>query len=328
MNKLPHFLAGIVLATLILSTSAQFAPPSGNNPSSVTVGTNGVIITPTNFWTANGSNWTNIDASKITLGTLDDARLSTNILTISSIGGLVQAWDEDLDNLAAGDGSGLTNVMGQITGDLPGGGYEYQVPVSSSDGLTWQWDRIPGQALASMDASNNQVLMWGGSVWAPGTVVLPGTATNSGLTMSTARLLGRTTASSGAVEEISVGSGLVLAGGTLSGTGTTTNQTVTAPTGTNLTVDWASGNYAAVSLASASGTNVAVTLTNGRPGLLLFLQVTQGTTNRNLVFPAGTTQSLGGGATWTGSGTNKVDLVTLVNDGTNYRILGTSPDHN
>jgi hypothetical protein len=37
--------------------------------------------------------------------------------------------------------------------------------------------------------------------------------------MATARLLGRTTASTGAVEEISVGSGLSLSGGTLSATG-------------------------------------------------------------------------------------------------------------
>jgi len=45
-----------------------------------------------------------------------------------------------------------------------------------------------------------------------------GTATGSGLTMATARLLGRTTASAGALEEIAVGTGLTLAGGTLSAT--------------------------------------------------------------------------------------------------------------
>lgn len=42
-----------------------------------------------------------------------------------------------------------------------------------------------------------------------------GAATASGLTMATARLLGRTTASSGAVEEISVGASLNLSGGSL-----------------------------------------------------------------------------------------------------------------
>lgn len=42
-----------------------------------------------------------------------------------------------------------------------------------------------------------------------------GAATGSGLTMATARMLGRTTASTGAVEEISVGAGLSLTGGAL-----------------------------------------------------------------------------------------------------------------
>lgn len=46
-----------------------------------------------------------------------------------------------------------------------------------------------------------------------------GAATASGLTMATARLLGRTTASTGAIEEISVGAGLSLSGGSLSSTG-------------------------------------------------------------------------------------------------------------
>lgn len=43
-----------------------------------------------------------------------------------------------------------------------------------------------------------------------------GVVTGSGLTMATARLLGRTTASDGAVEEIALGSGLVLYAGVLS----------------------------------------------------------------------------------------------------------------
>lgn len=50
-------------------------------------------------------------------------------------------------------------------------------------------------------------------------VSVSGAISSSGFTMSTARLLGRTTASAGAVEQISVGSGLSLSGGTLSATG-------------------------------------------------------------------------------------------------------------
>lgn len=43
--------------------------------------------------------------------------------------------------------------------------------------------------------------------------------TGSGFTMGTGKLLGRSTASTGAIEEITVGSGLSLSGGTLSATG-------------------------------------------------------------------------------------------------------------
>ena len=49
--------------------------------------------------------------------------------------------------------------------------------------------------------------------------VAPGAITSSGLTQATNKLLGRTTASTGAVEEISVGTGLALSGGSLTNTG-------------------------------------------------------------------------------------------------------------
>ena len=54
--------------------------------------------------------------------------------------------------------------------------------------------------------------------------------TSSGLTMSTARLLGRTTASTGAVEQISTGSGLTLTGGTLACSGAITASGMTMST--------------------------------------------------------------------------------------------------
>lgn len=75
--------------------------------------------------------------------------------------------------------------------------------------------------------------------------VAPGAVTTSGLTQATARLLGRTTASAGAIEEISVGSGLTLSSGSLSAPGnafhgvkayhnTTQSLTANTPTALNL----------------------------------------------------------------------------------------------
>ncbi len=60
---------------------------------------------------------------------------------------------------------------------------------------------------------------------------LSGDVTASGLTMNTARLLGRTSGSSGAVEEITVGSGLLLASTTLSYTASRVLQYVYTETG-------------------------------------------------------------------------------------------------
>lgn len=53
---------------------------------------------------------------------------------------------------------------------------------------------------------------------------LTGAVTSSGLTMNTARLLGRTTASAGAIEEMTVGASLTLSAGSLSGTAASTSQ--------------------------------------------------------------------------------------------------------
>lgn len=60
--------------------------------------------------------------------------------------------------------------------------------------------------------------------------------TTSGITMSTARLLGRTTASTGAVEEITVGSGLSLSAGSLTATGSgiTLGTPVASTSGTSI----------------------------------------------------------------------------------------------
>ena len=62
--------------------------------------------------------------------------------------------------------------------------------------------------------------------------VAPSAYTLSGLTMSTARLLGRTDAGTGAAQEITVGTGLSFSGGTLSSTTTGTVTSVAASGGT------------------------------------------------------------------------------------------------
>lgn len=87
--------------------------------------------------------------------------------------------------------------------------------------------------------------------------VSTGAVTGSGLTMATSRLLGRTSAASpGAIEEITVGSGLSLSGGSLSATGSGSG-TVNSGTANRLTY------YA------ATGTSVSELPTAGSAGQIL-----------------------------------------------------------
>lgn len=85
---------------------------------------------------------------------------------------------------------------------------------------------LPGGA--NITTANGDMLMAtseGGGNWRVNWFVKASAAVTSALlTMSTARLLGRTTASTGAIEEISVGATLTLSGGTLSGTAASTTQ--------------------------------------------------------------------------------------------------------
>ena len=67
--------------------------------------------------------------------------------------------------------------------------------------------------------TNGEFLKRVGSNIDSAVAVVPGAVTTSGLTQATARILGRTTALTGAIEEISAGTGITLSGGTISSTG-------------------------------------------------------------------------------------------------------------
>ena len=85
----------------------------------------------------------------------------------------------------------------------------------------------------------------------------------TGITQNTARLLGRTTASTGATEEITVGSGLSLSAGSLTATG---GGTVTSVGGT--------GTVNGISLSGTVTTSGSLTLGGALSGVSLTTQVT------------------------------------------------------
>ena len=80
-------------------------------------------------------------------------------------------------------------------------------------------DSLNAEELASDCLEGYGIITTGAETWACTALALAGPATTSGLTLATSRLLGRTTASTGAVEEITVSSPLTLSGGAI-GVGT------------------------------------------------------------------------------------------------------------
>jgi len=117
-----------------------------------------------------------------------------------------------------------------LASDDPGFGYLVVVIQGTANGGTiWRNTNTSAPTIGSTSVTFAQI-----------SGVQAGAITTSGLTMATARLLGRTTASTGAVEEISIGSGLTLAAGSLSasggsGTVTTVEEVDGSPTDSAVT---------------------------------------------------------------------------------------------
>jgi hypothetical protein len=183
--------------------------------------------------------------------------------------------------------------------------------------------------------------------------VAPGAITTSGLTMTTARLLGRTTASTGAVEELTVGTGLSLTAGTLSNSAP--DQTVVLTAGTGISTSGTYPNFTITNTApdqtvvltagtgiSISGTYPSFTITNSAPNQVVSL-TGAGTTVVTGTYPSftitsndafvGTVTSVSGtgtvnGITLTGTVTSSGSLTlggTLSNVSLTTQVTGTLP---
>ncbi len=147
---------------------------------------------------------------------------AADLLTVAAGSGVTLTTNASTDTLtiaATGTGGTVTNTGTLTSGKLIQGNGGVDVTANATTAtVTKLTAGTPSAASAGTD------------------YVAPGSITTDGITMSTAKLLGRTTASSGAVEEITAGTGLSLSAGTLTATGTGGTVTTTgSPASGNLT---------------------------------------------------------------------------------------------
>jgi hypothetical protein len=162
-------------------------------------------------------------------------------------------------------GSRLTLSAGSLSADLQG---DVVGPASATN-----------EHIAVFDGTTGKLLKNGGATVA--SKADAGAVGSSGITMSTARLLGRTTGSTGAVEEITVGEGLTFASTALSNSGQlASTQTLTDVA--SVAWDLSAGVFATVTLAGNRTMAAPSNLTNGRTYTLVVNQ--DGTGSRTLAF--------------------------------------------
>lgn len=251
--------------------------------------------------------------------------------------------------LTPGSGVSITNGAGAITISATGsGGTVTSVSVVSANGFAGTVATATTTPAITLSTSVTGLIKGNGTalsaaVAATDYVAPSAYASANGLTMATSRLLGRTTASTGAAEEISVAGGLTLSGGVLTGaSGTVTSVTGTAPVvssggstpaismaaattsvnGYLTSTDWNTFNnkgsgtvtsVAALTLGT-TGTDLSSTVANGTTTPVITLQVpTASATNRGALSAADWTtfNSKGSGSVTSVSGTGTVNGITL-----------------
>jgi hypothetical protein len=197
-----------------------------------------------------------------TQGVLPLGRGGTGVALSPVVGAVIYADNDSLNQTVAGNAGQILKSAGGLGApywdDLLAGGTVTSVSVITANGFAGTVANPTSTPAITLTTTVTGLVKANGSALSAAVAgtdyIAPGAITTSGLTMATARLLGRTTASSGAVEEITVGTGLSLSVGSL--TNTAPDQVVSLTGGTAISI---------------SGTYPSFTITNTAPDQIVSL---------------------------------------------------------
>ncbi len=218
--------------TATISNTLTFA---GTDGSTLNVGTGGTLgtaaYTASSAYETAGvallkaSNLSDLTSASTARTNLGLGTLATQSGTFSGTSSGTNTGDQTTITGNAGTATALQTARAIYGNNFDGTAALTSIIASTYGGTGNGFTKFTGPTTAertfTLPDSSATLLYSGGAAGTPSSITLTnGTALPSaGITMSTARLLGRTTASSGAAEEITVGAGLSLSAGTLTATG-------------------------------------------------------------------------------------------------------------
>ena len=227
----------IVLGAIVPTSVAATGTVTGTNVSGTTSGTNtgdqAIVLSGDVSGSGSTGITTTIGANKVTYGMIQAASATSRLLGSSPSG---TAIDEIILGTGLSMAGNTLNATASGSGDVTGPSVSVDGDVAVFNGTTGKIIKVgattgTGNLVRETSAILTTVSLLNPNIGTPtgGTLTnctFPVAIQNTGITCATARVLGRSTAGTGSVEQISLGSGLSLTAGVLNTTGSGSGDVV------------------------------------------------------------------------------------------------------